>query len=139
MDWKSNMDKAEKAKADAAAKAAADLAAKAGEICKKILVKMSGKNEDEEGASEIFRDEVTTGEMFKAVEYFWNNKWWPSQRQMMNAPSYYNKMSVDEITKFMEYKKGKIGFGLRDLVQFYFDNSQKALLNGYLPSGVKKF
>ncbi len=139
MDWKSNMDQAEKAKADAVAKAAADLQVKAGEICKKILVKMSGANEREEEAAAVFRDEVTTPEMFKAVETFWNNKWWPSQRQMMNAPSYYNKMSVDEITKFMEYKKDKSGFGLRNLVQFYFDNSQKALLNGYLPSGVKKF
>lgn len=139
MDWKSNMDNAEKAKMDAATKAAADLQVKAGEICKKIIVKMSGTKEREEEAAAIFRDEVTTVEMFKAVETFWNNKWWPSQVQLQSSPLYFEKKSVDEITKIMDYKAGKKGFSLRYLIEFFFDTDQIALLNGYLPAGVKKF
>ena len=139
MDWKSNMDQAEKEKLAAATKAAADFQAKAGEICKKILVKMAGTKENEEAVAEIFRDEVTTVQIFKAVENFWNTKWWPSHSQLQSNPLVYDKISVDEITKKMDYKDGKNGYSLRLLVDRFFDNSQKALLNGYLPSGANKF
>lgn len=139
MNWKSNMDAAEKEKAAAAAKAAADLAVKAGEICKKILINMTGDTENEEKVAEIFRDEVTTFEMFKAVETFWNNNFWPSSPQLRNSPAYYKGKKVEEITKLMAVTPKKVGQSLRNLILNYFDNSQKALINGYLPAGVKKF
>lgn len=136
-DWKSNLDNAEKAKAEGDKKAAEALSDEAGEICKEILVNLAGDTEEEEAIMDIFQKKITTAAMFNAVETFWNNKFWPSTGQLRNSKLYYKNKSVKEITKGMDYKIGKYGSSLRDVIRKYFNNGQIARLNSYLPSGIK--
>jgi len=136
-DWKSNIDNAEKKKAEEAKKAAEALSAQAGDICKEILINFAGDTEEEEAIMEIFQKKITTPEMFNAVQNFWDSKWWPSSAQLSKTKVFFKNKSVEDITKFMDYKPGKSGQSLRRAVKNYFDNAQITRLNQYLPSGIK--
>ena len=136
--WKTNLDDNKAAAAEAAAKAAGAIRAKGEEAAKGLLNALAGNAEDEKAVYKIFKEQITSKEIFDATEAAWNSVW-PSKQDLGYGSGHYGKMSWAEILKNHPGPKGKKGFSLRGAIDDLFSDAETARLNGYLPSGVKPF
>jgi hypothetical protein len=134
--FKSEVTKAEKAAADAASKKAAEQIASAQEICKILLKAMSGSNEDEATVYKTFQEKITTKEMFNTIEAQWNSLW-PSSYDMNNVMPFATKYTWEELKQKCAFKGTKNGYSFRNIFTTFFNSSEIARLNQYLPAGVK--
>ena len=135
-DFKSEVTKAEKAAADAASKVAAEQIVNAQEICKILLQAMAGAGEDEATVYKTFQEKITTKEMFNSVEAQWNSLW-PSKADMNGTMVTAKSKKWEELKKACAFKGTKTGFSFRNIFTSFFNSSEIARLNQYLPSGVK--
>ena len=136
--WKTNLDDDKAAAAEAAAKAAAAIRTKGEEAAKGLLNALGGNAEDEKAVYKIFKEQITSKEIFDATEAAWGSIW-PSPQDLGYGSGYYGKMSWAEIFKKHHSYTGKKGFSLRGTIDNLFSDAETARLNGYLPSGVKPF
>ena len=136
--WQSNLDAAAKTKAEEDKKAQEVIANKGKEAARKILIAMSGDTEDENAVYKVFKEEITTAELYNATRNAWNS-WWPSSGDLKWAESYWKAKSVTDIDKKMAHTSGsKTGYGFEAVFTSYFKDSELSRLNNYLPAGVKK-
>ena len=136
--WKSNLDKDKAAAAAEAAKAAGAIREKGQEAAKGLLNALGGNAEDEKAVYKIFKEQITSKEIFDATEAAWGSIW-PSSQDLGYGSGYYGKMSWAEIFKKHHSYTGKKGFSLRGAIDNLFSDAEVGRLNGYLPSGVAKF
>ena len=136
--WKTNLDDDKAAAAEAAAKAAAAIRTKGEEAAKGLLNALGGNTEDEKAVYKIFKEQITSKEIFDATEAAWGSIW-PSPQDLGYGSGYYGKMSWAEIFKKHHSYTGKKGFSLRGAINNLFSDAEVGRLNGYLPSGVAKF
>ena len=136
--WKTNLDDDKAAAAEAAAKAAAAIRTKGEEAAKGLLNALGGNAEDEKAVYKIFKEQITSKEIFDATEAAWGSIW-PSPQDLGYGSGYYGKMSWAEIFKKHHSYTGKKGFSLRGAINNLFSDAEVGRLNGYLPSGVAKF
>jgi hypothetical protein len=136
--WKSNLDNAKAAAAEEASKAAAAIRTKGEEAAKGLLNALGGNSEDEDAVYKIFKEKITSKEIFDATETAWDSIW-PSNQDLGFGSGYYGKMTWAEIFKKHHHYSGKSGYGLYSAIQHLFNDAETARLNGYLPSGVPKF
>ena len=136
--WKTNLDDDKAAAAEAAAKAAAAIRTKGEEAAKGLLNALGGNAEDEKAVYKIFKEQITSKEIFDATEAAWGSIW-PSPQDLGYGSGYYGKMSWAEIFKKHHSYTGKKGFSLRGTINNLFSDAEVGRLNGYLPSGVAKF
>jgi hypothetical protein len=136
--WKSNLDGDKAAAAAEAAKSAAAVRSKGQEAAKGLLDALAGGTEDEKAVYRIFKEQISSKEIFDATETAWNSIW-PSNNDMQMGHGYYAKMSWSELYKKHHSYKGKVGYTLRSAISHLFSDSEVTRLNQYLPSGVKPF
>ena len=136
--WKTNLDSDKAAAAAEASKATAAIRTKGEEAAKGLLNALGGNSEDEKAVYKIFKEQITSKEIFDATEAAWNSIW-PSSQDMGYGSGYYAKKSWAEIFKKHHSYTGKKGFSLRGAIDNLFSDAETARLNGYLPTGVKPF
>ena len=135
-DFKTNVTNSQKAAADAASKVAAEQIVSAQEICKILLQAMAGAGEDEATVYKTFQEKITTKEMFNSVEAQWNSLW-PSKADMNGTMVTAKSKKWEDLKKACAFTGTKNGFSFRNIFISFFNSSEIARLNQYLPSGVK--
>ena len=136
--WKTNLDSDKAAAAAEASKAAAAIRTKGEEAAKALLNALAGATEDEKAVYKIFKEQITSKEIFEATETAWASIW-PSDADLTFGNGYYAKKTWAEIFKRHHSYTGKKGQGLYTTIQKLFNDAEISRLNGYLPSGVPKF
>jgi hypothetical protein len=74
--------------------------------------------------------------MFNSVEAQWNSLW-PSSLEMNNVMPQATKYTWEELKQKCAFKGTKNGYSFRNIFTGFFNSSEIARLNQYLPAGVK--